>query len=212
MATRHDANDTGKRRQRGLTLLELAIVVAIATLSFTALIEAHRGRTFRVRPRRRSLAARQHSRPQRRRRRRLRGMTTVSQRSRQRGVAALFVSVMLCFASIRRRLRASAMRERPFAPSSRAACGSSMSPSMRTPARPARPRRATAAIASSPGIASSRHAPTVAGRGGSSSPAKAGRSAARARRAASVATSVQAPARSMRTSRLVATTSTSALP
>ena len=49
MATRHDANDTGKRRQHGLTLLELATVVAIAAIlaaaaapSFTALIEARR--------------------------------------------------------------------------------------------------------------------------------------------------------------------------
>ena len=49
MATTHDAHDTGKNRQHGLTLLEVAIVVAITAIvaaaaapSFTALIDARR--------------------------------------------------------------------------------------------------------------------------------------------------------------------------
>ena len=49
MATTHAARDTGKRRRHGLTLLELAIVVAITAIvaataapSFTALIDARR--------------------------------------------------------------------------------------------------------------------------------------------------------------------------
>ncbi|HSC62570.1 MAG TPA: GspH/FimT family pseudopilin [Caldimonas sp.] len=49
MATTHAARTTGSRRQRGLTLLELAIVVAIVAIvaaaavpSFSALIEARR--------------------------------------------------------------------------------------------------------------------------------------------------------------------------
>ena len=111
-------------------------------------------------------------------------------------------------APIRHRRRASAKRGRPCARWSTAACRSSTSRSARAPAPRARP---TVAIASSPGIASSRPAPTVAGRGGSSSSQTAGGSAAAARRAASVATSA-APARSMRTSRLAVTTSMSPPP
>jgi len=59
-----------------------------------------RSRTCRGRSRYHTLAAQQRPCPQRQRRRQLRGVTAMSKRSRQRGVAAVFVSVMLCFAMV----------------------------------------------------------------------------------------------------------------
>ena len=70
-------------------------------------------------------------------------------------------------ATTRRRPPASAKRERPCATSSTAAFASTMSPPTRPPRPPGSPPGTRPAIASSPGIASSRRAPTAAGRAGS---------------------------------------------